>query len=89
MQYHYAIGYDTDMKKWFVELDTTSYFPDGNVWSDENIQKFGFGWSYPEDDTAGAALDQTLLDTLQHIIDIIPIPQEVGDNAARERGWIC
>jgi len=76
MQYHYVVGYDTEMNKWFVELDTTAYFSDGNIWSQENIDRFGFGWSYPENDEE--TLDQTLVNTLQYIVDTFPIPQEAS-----------
>ena len=74
MQYHYVIGYDTDKKKWFVEYDTSAYFPDGNVWARENVERFGFGWSFPEGDEE--ILDLTLLNTLHYVIDTIPVPQE-------------
>ena len=77
MQYHYVIGYDTDKKKWFVEYDTTAYFSDGNLWSDEQYQEIGFGWMVAGDDNPEyEALDQTLLNTLDSILVAIPIPQE-------------
>lgn len=74
MQFYYAIGYDTDKKKWFVEHDTSAYFSDGNVWASENVERFGFGWSFPEGDEE--ILDQTLLNTLNDILVSIPIPRE-------------
>ena len=74
MQFHYVVGYDTNTKQWFLEHETDAYFPDGNVWSEDNIQRFGFGWSYPEEDTLEASLDQTLRNTLHSIVDTIPAP---------------
>lgn len=76
MQHHFVIGYDSVSMKWFVELDTTAYFPDGNVWDEELYRKEFFGWMLPEDDTQAAALDQELLNTLYSLVDIIPIPKE-------------
>jgi len=78
MQYHYVVGYDTEMKKWFVELDTTAYFPEGNVWSDEMLEETNYGFFYPEYKSQDYALDQTLVNTLQYIVDTFPIPQEVS-----------
>lgn len=79
MQHHFVIGYDSVSMKWFVELDTTAYFPDGNVWDEELYRKEFFGWKLPEDDTAAAVLDQELLNTLSSLVDIIPIPKENAD----------
>ena len=76
MQFHYVVGYDTNIKRWFLEYDTTAYFPDGNVWSRENVEETGYGWFMPEDDTLEASLDQTLLNTLDYIVQTIPVPQE-------------
>ena len=76
MQYHYVLFYDTDKKKWFVELDTDAYFSDGHVWDDEQYRKEFWGWKVPEDDSEDAVLDQTLLNTLYSLVDIIPIPKE-------------
>jgi hypothetical protein len=80
MQFHYVIGFDTDMQKWFVELDTFGYFPDGNVYEyDSSSPETGYGWFAPCDDTPDLeALDQTLLNTLYSLVDVIPIPQEVS-----------
>lgn len=74
MQFHYVVGYNADLKKWFVEYDTEAYFGDGHVW-DNKFDTYG-GWIIPEDDSDAALLDQTLLNTLHYIIDIIPVPQE-------------
>ena len=38
MQYHYVIGYDTEAKRWFLELDTTAYFSDGHVWDEDLVE---------------------------------------------------
>ncbi len=77
MQYHYVVGYDTEMKKWFVESDTTAYFRDGNVWSDERYQKDFWGWGVPVE-AEEEALDLDLIKTLQYIVDTFPIPQEAS-----------
>ena len=79
MQYHYVIGYDTDTKKWFLESDTTAYFPDGNVWDEEQYRKEFFNWRVPEEGSDDEALDCELLGTLHSIVDIIPVPKEYED----------
>ena len=76
MQYHYVIGYDTDTRKWFLELDTTAYFPDGNVWDDQKYHSEFWGWRVPEEGSDSEALDYTLLNTLRYILDTFPIPKE-------------
>jgi hypothetical protein len=78
MQYHYVVGYDTDMKKWFVELDTTAYFSEGNVWSDEKYEEDDQGFFVPDFGTPEYSIDQTLVNTLQYIVDTFPIPQEAS-----------
>ena len=77
-QYHYVIGYDSEMKKWFLELDTTAYFSDGHVWDEEQYRKEFWGWRVP-DDASEEDLDQTLLNTLRYILDTFPIPKEHED----------
>jgi len=79
MQYHYVIGYDTEQKKWFLELDPTAYFPDGNVWDDQKYQSEFWGWRVPEEGSDDEALDYTLLNTLRYILDTFPIPKEHED----------
>ena len=79
MQFHYVVGYDTETNKWFVELDTTAYLVDGNVFYPDRADsaKWGYyGWHLPEDDSDEALLDQTLLNTLSYIVDTFPIPKE-------------
>ena len=39
MQYHYVVGYDSESMRWFVESDTTAYFPDGHVWDDNQYKE--------------------------------------------------
>lgn len=80
MQFHYVVGYNTDTKRWFVEGDTTAYFGDGHVWDNDIDAPYG-GWTFPEDDTHAAILDQDLLNTLLHIIDVIPTPKVEESNA--------
>ena len=74
-QYHYVIGYDSEAKRWFLELDTTAYFSDGHVWDEEQYRKEFWGWRVP-DDASEEDLDQTLLNTLRYILDTFPIPKE-------------
>lgn len=76
MQYHYVLFYDTDRKKWSVEMDTDAYFSDGHVWDEEQYRKEFWGWRGVDYDSDDAALDQTLLNTLYSIVDIIPVPKE-------------
>ena len=78
-QYHYVIGYDTEMKKWFLELDTTAYFSDGHVWDEEQYRKEFWGWRHPMSFDSEEELDQTLLNTLRYILDTFPIPKEHED----------
>lgn len=76
MQYHYVIGYDSVSMKWFLELDTTAYFPDGNIWDDKKYREEFFGWRVPEEGSDDEALDYDLLNTLRYILDTFPIPKE-------------
>ena len=73
MQFHYVVGYDTEMKHWFVELDTAAYFYDGHVWSPADTP---YGWRVPEESSEEEVLDQALLNTLSYIVDTFPIPKE-------------
>jgi hypothetical protein len=77
MQYHYVIGYDTELKKWFVESDTTAHFVDGNVWDQKQAEVEFIGWKVPKEGSSEEALDFELFRTLQYIVDTIPVPQEV------------
>jgi hypothetical protein len=76
MQYHYTVAYDSDMKRWFVEQDPNSFYPDGNVWDEKQCDDIGNGWLVPEYESPEEELDFVLLKTLQYIIDTIPTPQE-------------
>ena len=76
MQFHYVVGYNTNTKQWFLEHSTDAYFPDGNVYSLENLENTRSWWLYPEEDTLEASLDETLRNTLHSILDTIPVPQE-------------
>ena len=81
MQYHYVVGYDTDMNKWFVELDTTAYFQEGNVWSNDELEETNYvhyGFFAPRFGTPEYVLDEHLLNTLQYIVDTFPTPQEAS-----------
>lgn len=78
MQFHYVLGYDTELNKWFLESDTTAYFSDGHVFDENRFEKvsYGFsGWRYP-DVGPEDGLDEQLLNTLESLVDIIPIPKE-------------
>ena len=77
MQFHYVVGYDTEMKKWFVESDTTAYFSDGHVWDDEQYREHFYGWRVPAEGSDDEALDNTLIRTLGYIVDTFPVPEEV------------
>ena len=80
MQYHYVVGYDDKLDRWFVESDTTAYFPDGNMFDYAKAEsaEWGYsGWFMPEDDHPEAVLDMKLLRTLQYIVDTFPTPQDV------------
>lgn len=77
MQYHYVIGYDSELMKWFVESDTTAYFQDGHVWDEKQYKESFYGWKVPEEGSSEEALDFELHKTLQYTIDALPIPEEV------------
>ena len=72
-QYHYVVGYDTEMKHWFIESDTDAFFYDGHVWSPADTP---YGWRVPKEDSEEEVLDQTLLNTLYSLVDTFPIPKE-------------
>jgi len=76
MEYHYVVGYNTELEKWFVETDTTAYFPDGNIFDGNMADEMGFGWRLPYDTPEMESLDTTLYKTLEYIVDTFPIPQE-------------
>ena len=76
MQYHYVVGYDSESMRWFVESDTTAYFPDGNVWDDNQYKESFYGWKVPDEGSVEDDLDNTLFRTLGYIVDTFPIPQE-------------
>ena len=74
MQYHYVVGYDSEMDRWFVESDTTAYFQDGNVWDDEQYRESYYGWRIPETPEE-EAIDYALLRVLQSCVPgILPGP---------------
>ena len=79
MQFHYVVGYDSEMDRWFVESDTTAYFSDGNVWDDKQYEESFYGWKVPET-AEEEAIDYSLLRVLESCIPgILPGPakQEV------------
>ena len=75
-QFHYVLGFDTELNKWFVEFDTTAYFLDGHVFDQNIAEKTGYGWVEPQihDMPEEAMLDKNLMNTLNSLVDIIPIP---------------
>jgi hypothetical protein len=75
MQFHYVVGYDSETKKWFVENDPDSYFPDGYIFDDKMASEIGYGWFIPEEGSPEEALDYELLKTLGYIVDTFPIPK--------------
>jgi hypothetical protein len=76
-QYHFVVGYDDTSMKWFIESDTTAYFPDGNVWDTEQYERHFFGWTVPWEGSQEEELDYQLLNILQSVLDNIPVPQGV------------
>jgi hypothetical protein len=75
MQYHWTVAYDADEKRWFIEQDPTSFYPDGNVW-DESKADFDNGWFFPEEGSPEEAIDNEVYNTLRYIVDTFPIPKE-------------
>ena len=78
MQYHYVVGFDSEHNRWWIEYDTTAYFPDGNIWDEKrsNDPSWGYtGWFVPEEGSHEEKLDAALLNTLESCIpDIMPVP---------------
>lgn len=85
MQYHYVVFYDTEKSKWFTELDTVAYFPDGNVWSDELADETGYGFFVPEDDTPEAITDRVLSSILYSLADVLPNIKDVHSAANKPK----
>ena len=82
MQFHYVVGYNSDLKKWFVEYDTTAYLPDGNMFDPAKAEspEWGYsGWFMPEDDHPEAAIDQKCWLMLHSLVPIWPSPIENGE----------
>lgn len=80
MQLHYVVFYDTDLKRWGVELDTIAYFPDGNIYDEEAASQTGYGWFGASDDTPlEAALDESLVRVLSYLVDTWPAPGVVAN----------
>ena len=77
MQFHYVVVYNTKTKKWCVESDSSSYFPDGHVWDDDQYEKESWGWTEPLVGTPEDALDMQLVHMLEWLIDTGPTPEEV------------
>jgi len=79
MQYHYVVGYDSELDKWFVESDTTAYFQDGNIWDDDKYREQFYGWSVPDEGSDEEALDNKCLNMLQSLVPIWPSPVVNGE----------
>ena len=76
--FHYVIGYDSEMDRWWVEFDTTAYFPDGNLWDDEAM-KTGLGWSVPDRGSFEEVLDNKCMNMLNSLVPIWPSPVTNGE----------
>ena len=78
MQYHYVVGFDSELNRWFIEYDTTAYFSDGNIWDEKRAEDrdWGYtGWMIPEEGSPEEELDYKLLGILESCIpDIMPSP---------------
>ena len=73
MQYHFMLMYDDVTKSWSVDQDTLrSALPDGTIYNRDVFP----GWSWPEEGSPEEELDWTLYQTLQSMVDVIPVPQE-------------
>ena len=79
MQFHYVVGYDSELDKWFVESDTTAYFHDGNIWDDDKYREQFYGWSVPDEGSHEEALDYKCLNMLQSLVPIWPSPLVNGE----------
>ena len=77
MQYHYVVGYDSETNDWFVEWDTTAYFHDGNVFSNESAVRTGYGWIVPDEDSDELRIDYDCLRILESCVPgILPTPKK-------------
>jgi hypothetical protein len=79
MQYHYVVGYDSELNKWFVESDTTAYFQDGHAWDDEQYKESFWGWKVPDEGSFEEALDQKCMNMLHSLVPIWPSPVVEGE----------
>jgi hypothetical protein len=71
MQFHYVIGYDSDKDRWWLEADPEAYFPDGNVWDEENEN-----WFLPEEGSDEESLDAKAWRVLKYLTVTWPSPKE-------------
>ena len=75
MQYHYVVGFDSELNRWFIEYGPDAYFPDGHVFSSNEADSTGYGWMYPEEGSPEEELDYKLMNILESCIpDILPSP---------------
>jgi hypothetical protein len=82
MQYHYVVGYDSEHDRWFIESDPTAYFADGNIWDQKKSDSSDFaymGWSFAEDDSHEAVLDEKCYNMLNSLASIWPSPVTNGE----------
>ena len=78
-QYHYVIGYDDELDKWFVESDPCAYLPDGNVFFPERADSDEWGWNgwyIPDEGSYEEDIDMAVAYTLRCIVDTFPTPKE-------------
>ena len=79
MQYHYVVGYDSEMDHWFVEYDTEAYFYDGHVFDSAAADETGYGWTVPEDGSREEGIDQKCMNMLNSLVTIWPSPLMNGE----------
>lgn len=71
MQFHYVVGYDSDKNCWWLEDGHEVYFPDGNVWDDEDGN-----WFLPEKGSDEEHLDMKAFRVLKYHAGFWPSPKE-------------
>ena len=82
MEFHYVVKYDTDVKKWSVEVDTNVYFNLGNIFDyGASFTNANYGWRKPMN-MDEYNTDIELHNTLRYIVDTFPIP---GEQSNKER----
>ena len=77
MQYHYVVIYDSEHDRWLIEPDPIAYFPDGNIYSQEEWDNSGYGWVIPDQGSDAERIDYECFRILESCVPgILPTPSK-------------